>query len=162
MADQTQRTRSRSPEPRHYRDRTRSPSRERYRSSRRDRSPVNGHHESGGYGSSYDRNSRGAPPSRSYEERQQSKEVMVTNLRESSQQERRVYVGNLAYEVKWGALKDFMKQGMLIKDLTTKHHVILIHFTAGEVLFADVLLLPNGMSKVIWSLARNLASFGSF
>ncbi|KAK3703055.1 g-strand binding protein [Vermiconidia calcicola] len=128
MADQTQRTRSRSPEPRHYRDRTRSPSRERYRSSRRDRSPVNGHHESGGYGSSYDRNSRGAPPSRSYEERQQSKEAMVTNLRESSQQERRVYVGNLAYEVKWGALKDFMKQ-------------------AGEVLFADVLLLPNGMSK---------------
>ncbi|CAG8434874.1 12894_t:CDS:10 [Ambispora gerdemannii] len=45
-----------------------------------------------------------------------------------SQKECRVYVGNLAYEVKWGQLKDFMRQ-------------------AGEVVFADVLLQPNGMSK---------------
>jgi len=54
---------------------------------------------------------------------------MMSNIRETSQQERRVYVGNLSYDVKWHHLKDFMRQ-------------------AGEVLFADVLLLPNGMSKV--------------
>ncbi|KAA8894272.1 hypothetical protein FN846DRAFT_913077 [Sphaerosporella brunnea] len=53
---------------------------------------------------------------------------MMQSLRDSSQQDRRVYVGNLSYDVKWHHLKDFMRQ-------------------AGEVLFADVLLLPNGMSK---------------
>jgi len=53
---------------------------------------------------------------------------MLSNIKESSQQDRRVYVGNLSYDVKWHHLKDFMRQ-------------------AGEVLFADVLLLPNGMSK---------------
>jgi RNA recognition motif-containing protein len=53
---------------------------------------------------------------------------MMASIRESSQQDRRVYVGNLSYDVKWHHLKDFMRQ-------------------AGEVLFADVLLLPNGMSK---------------
>jgi RNA recognition motif-containing protein len=54
---------------------------------------------------------------------------MMQTVRDSSQQDRRVYVGNLSYDVKWHHLKDFMRQ-------------------AGEVLFADVLLLPNGMSKV--------------
>ncbi|KAJ4164125.1 hypothetical protein LMH87_005810 [Akanthomyces muscarius] len=54
--------------------------------------------------------------------------TMMSNVRESSQQDRRVYVGNLSYDVKWHHLKDFMRQ-------------------AGDVLFADVLLLPNGMSK---------------
>ncbi|KAI9725163.1 MAG: hypothetical protein M1828_003505 [Chrysothrix sp. TS-e1954] len=53
---------------------------------------------------------------------------MMQSVRDSSQQDRRVYVGNLSYDVKWHHLKDFMRQ-------------------AGEVLFADVLLLPNGMSK---------------
>ncbi|KAJ6189541.1 hypothetical protein N7519_004449 [Penicillium mononematosum] len=53
---------------------------------------------------------------------------MMQTVRDSSQQDRRVYVGNLSYDVKWHHLKDFMRQ-------------------AGEVLFADVLLLPNGMSK---------------
>jgi len=52
----------------------------------------------------------------------------MQSIRDSSQQDRRVYVGNLSYDVKWHHLKDFMRQ-------------------AGEVLFADVLLLPNGMSK---------------
>lgn len=36
---------------------------------------------------------------------------MMNSIRDSSQQDRRVYVGNLAYEVKWHTLKDFMKQG---------------------------------------------------
>ncbi|KAI4135824.1 MAG: hypothetical protein LQ347_000327 [Umbilicaria vellea] len=84
----------------------------------------------GGYsGSSYGRGGGAAVPARSFEERAQAKEQMMASVRESSQQERRVYVGNLSYDVKWHHLKDFMRQ-------------------AGEVLFADVLLLPNGMSKV--------------
>lgn len=78
----------------------------------------------GGSGAGY-----GAPPPhRSYEERVVAREQMMSNIRETSQQDRRVYVGNLSYDVKWHHLKDFMRQ-------------------AGEVLFADVLLLPNGMSK---------------
>ncbi|KAL5354130.1 g-strand binding protein [Pseudogymnoascus australis] len=77
-----------------------------------------------GAGSAY-----GGAPQRSFEERAAAKEQMLSTVRESSQQDRRVYVGNLAYDVKWHHLKDFMRQ-------------------AGEVLFADVLLLPNGMSKV--------------
>ncbi|MCJ1298767.1 hypothetical protein MMC08_001557 [Hypocenomyce scalaris] len=85
---------------------------------------------SGGYsGSGYGRGGGAAVPARSFEERAQAKEQMMASVRESSQQERRVYVGNLSYDVKWHHLKDFMRQ-------------------AGEVLFADVLLLPNGMSKV--------------
>ncbi|KAK2053368.1 RNA-binding domain-containing protein [Colletotrichum caudatum] len=79
---------------------------------------------SGGSGTGYG----GAPPHRSYEERAAAREQMMSNIRETSQQDRRVYVGNLSYDVKWHHLKDFMRQ-------------------AGEVLFADVLLLPNGMSK---------------
>ncbi|KAG6018243.1 hypothetical protein E4U43_006765 [Claviceps pusilla] len=70
----------------------------------------------------------GQAPHRSYEERAVAREQMMSNIRETSQQDRRVYVGNLSYDVKWHHLKDFMRQ-------------------AGEVLFADVLLLPNGMSK---------------
>lgn len=85
---------------------------------------ATGGHSGSGYGgrSSY-------PPSRSFEERSVAKEQMMQSVRESSQQDRRVYVGNLSYDVKWHHLKDFMRQ-------------------AGEVIFADVLLLPNGMSKV--------------
>jgi len=79
----------------------------------------------GGYSGSSSR----APPPRSFEERAAAKEQMMQSVRDSSQQDRRVYVGNLSYDVKWHHLKDFMRQ-------------------AGEVLFADVLLLPNGMSKV--------------
>lgn len=70
----------------------------------------------------------GQAPHRSYEERAAAREQMMNSIRETSQQDRRVYVGNLSYDVKWHHLKDFMRQ-------------------AGEVLFADVLLLPNGMSK---------------
>lgn len=62
----------------------------------------------GGYsGSGYG----GGPPRRSYEERAAAKEQMMQNLRDTSQQDRRVYVGNLSYDVKWHHLKDFMRQG---------------------------------------------------
>ncbi|WEW60588.1 g-strand binding protein [Emydomyces testavorans] len=68
---------------------------------------------SGGYpGSGYGGRS-GGPPSRSYEDRAFAKEQMMQAVRESSQQDRRVYVGNLSYDVKWHHLKDFMRQGEL-------------------------------------------------
>uniref|UniRef100_A0A093UVE3 Putative RNA-binding protein n=1 Tax=Talaromyces marneffei PM1 TaxID=1077442 RepID=A0A093UVE3_TALMA len=123
--------RSRSPRrSRRSYSRSRSPSREDYhRSERRDRSPMSGAGgASGGHaGSTY--GGRGGPPSgRSFEDRSVAREHMMQSVRDSSQQDRRVYVGNLSYDVKWHHLKDFMRQ-------------------AGEVLFADVLLLPNGMSK---------------
>ena len=35
----------------------------------------------------------------------------MNNIRDQSQQDRRVYVGNLSYDVKWHHLKDFMRQG---------------------------------------------------
>jgi RNA recognition motif-containing protein len=38
----------------------------------------------------------------------------MQSIRDSSQQDRRVYVGNLSYDVKWHHLKDFMRQGMSI------------------------------------------------
>ena len=69
---------------------------------------------SGGYsgGSGYaGRGGGAAPPPRSFEERAAAKEQMMQSVRESSQQDRRVYVGNLAYDVKWHHLKDFMRQG---------------------------------------------------
>ncbi|KAI0381058.1 RNA-binding domain-containing protein [Hypomontagnella monticulosa] len=136
-ADEIQRERSRSPRRgrsrspgrtgrrRSYSPRSRSRSRDDYRrSDRRSRSPMTGAGAPvGGSGSGY-----GGPPQRTYEERAAAREQMMNNIRETSQQDRRVYVGNLSYDVKWHHLKDFMRQ-------------------AGEVLFADVLLLPNGMSK---------------
>jgi hypothetical protein len=69
---------------------------------------------------------------------------MMASLRDNSQQDRRVYVGNLSYDVKWHHLKDFMRQGSSFPLLWPVAHVL----SAGEVLYADVLLLPNGMSKV--------------
>ncbi|OIW26830.1 RNA-binding domain-containing protein [Coniochaeta ligniaria NRRL 30616] len=86
---------------------------------------------SGGPGSGYGGNA----PQRSFEDRQAHREQMMSNIRETSQQDRRVYVGNLSYDVKWHHLKDFMR-------------------SAGEVLFADVLLLPNGMSKVGFNIVE--------
>jgi hypothetical protein len=129
--DRSPRRRSRSPRRsrRSYSPRSRSRSRDDYRrSERRSRSPTGGAQGAGSY-QSYGAG-RGAAP-RPVE----NKDNMMQSIRDSSQQDRRVYVGNLSYDVKWHHLKDFMRQ-------------------AGEVLFADVLLLPNGMSKVIidgWS-----------
>ncbi|KAL2109554.1 hypothetical protein VUR80DRAFT_2298 [Thermomyces stellatus] len=122
------RGRSRSPgrsgRRRSYSDRSRSPgdNRDEYH---RQRSPMSGAGAPGG-GSSIGYS--GASQYRSFEERQAAKEQRMNSIRETSQQDRRVYVGNLSYDVKWHHLKDFMRQ-------------------AGEVLFAEVLQLPNGMSK---------------
>ena len=113
-----QRSRSRSPHrrSRHYedRDRSRSPSRDRSRRDRRERSPANGHYDSGRYSSSYD--NRAPASARSFEDRAQHKEQMMQSVRDSSQQDRRVYVGNLSYDVKWHHLKDFMRKGTLFES----------------------------------------------
>ncbi|GAB1209384.1 hypothetical protein APSETT445_008157 [Aspergillus pseudonomiae] len=67
---------------------------------------------SGGHsGSGYGGRSSYPPPPRSFEDRAVAKEQMMQAVRESSQQDRRVYVGNLSYDVKWHHLKDFMRQG---------------------------------------------------
>ncbi|KAI5793808.1 RNP domain-containing protein [Peziza echinospora] len=145
--DRSRSPRRRSPEPRDrrssrsprrhrnrsYSPRSRSRSREEYRRRERtSRSPMSGSGHPGGYsgsGTGYPSRGGAGGPTRSFEERAAAKDAMMQSLRDSSQQDRRVYVGNLSYDVKWHHLKDFMRQ-------------------AGEVLFADVLMLPNGMSKV--------------
>ncbi|KAF2859521.1 RNA-binding domain-containing protein [Piedraia hortae CBS 480.64] len=122
------RSRSRSPRRGRYDNRSRSPSRDRYRESRRERSP-NGYRASS-RDRDRDRDRERDRPRRSIDDRGEhsAKDPMLDNKREPSSQDRRVYVGNLSYDTKWHHLKDFMRQ-------------------AGEVNFADVLLLPNGMSK---------------
>lgn len=52
---------------------------------------------------------------------------MMSNIRETSQQDRRVYVGNLSYDVKWHHLKDFMRQG----KQTKRHDFVLFDTTDG-------------------------------
>jgi hypothetical protein len=105
--DRSPRRRSRSPRRsrRSYSPRSRSRSREDYRrTERRSRSPQSGAQGAGGY-QSYGAG-RGAS-SRPVE----NKGEMMQSIRDSSQQDRRVYVGNLSYDVKWHHLKDFMRQG---------------------------------------------------
>mgnify|MGYP001567699578 CR=1 FL=1 len=109
------RGRSRSPgrsvRRRSYSPRSRSRSRDDYRrNDRRSRTPMNGGGVGAGGGSGAG-SAYGGAPQRSFEERAAAKEQMLSTVRESSQQDRRVYVGNLAYDVKWHHLKDFMRQG---------------------------------------------------
>jgi hypothetical protein len=83
--------------------RSRSPTRDRENNNYRDqRSPAN----------NYERTDR--RPSRS-EQPQGNMED-----RQNSQQDRRVYVGNLSYDVKWHHLKDHMREGMLN---SLAHHI---------------------------------------
>jgi RNA recognition motif-containing protein len=44
----------------------------------------------------------------------------MQSIKDSSQQDRRVYVGNLSYDVKWHHLKDFMRQGTSTAHATLK------------------------------------------
>ena len=80
--ERSPRRRSRSPRSsrrRSYSPRSRSRSREdRHRSDRRSRSPISGGMSAGG-----------GAPHRSFEERAQAREQMLSSLRESSQQDRR-------------------------------------------------------------------------
>lgn len=120
LADRLQRERSRSPRrrsrsPRRSRrsySRSRSRSRDDYRrSDRRSRSPFSGNFGPSGYSASgYGSRSLYAP-ARPFDDRSVAKDQMMQAVRETSQQDRRVYVGNLSYDVKWHHLKDFMRQG---------------------------------------------------
>ncbi|KAA8649810.1 RNP domain protein [Aspergillus tanneri] len=121
--DHAQRERSRSPRRRSrsprrssrrsYSPRSRSRSRDDYRrSERRSRSPMSAAPGASGGQSGFGYGGRNyPPPPRSFEDRAVAKEQMMQSVRESSQQDRRVYVGNLSYDVKWHHLKDFMRQG---------------------------------------------------
>ncbi|CAD0083248.1 unnamed protein product, partial [Aureobasidium vineae] len=121
------RRRSRSPRRsrRSYDSRSRSRSRDNYRrDERRSRSPVNGsaaapnYAPNNAYPSDREGGAAAAAAPRNFEERVVAKEQMMQNVREHSQQDRRVYVGNLSYDVKWHHLKDFMRQG---EDHWTQH-----------------------------------------
>ena len=110
MLTQRSRTRERSRSPRRRNDYDeRSPSRTRYRER---------HGSANGNGT---RDYNAAPSRGRYEDRGPGKEQMLSNVKESSQQDRRVYVGNLSYDVKWNHLKDFMRQGT---RLPPPHHNI--------------------------------------
>jgi hypothetical protein len=122
--DRSPRRRSRSPRRsrRSYSPRSRSRSRDREeyrRTDRRSRSPNSGAQAAAGY-QSYGAG-RGAP-ARSVE----GKDNMMQSIRDSSQQDRRVYVGNLSYDVKWHHLKDFMRQG------TSSTRILAIKLTVSQ------------------------------
>lgn len=72
----------------------------------------------GGYSGS---NQGAGAPRRTFEERAAAKEQMMASLRDTSQQDRRVYVGNLSYDVKWHHLKDFMRQGKAQTPIRHRH-----------------------------------------
>ncbi|GAA6024314.1 hypothetical protein JCM11491_005983 [Sporobolomyces phaffii] len=57
-----------------------------------------------------------------------NREYAASEAAKKSRKECRVYVGNLAFGVKWNDLKDFMRE-------------------AGNVVFSEIMMLPNGMSK---------------
>lgn len=126
--DRSRSPRRRSRSPRHenrrsYSPRSRSRSRGDYRRRERSRSGADrGAANTGGYSSGYTQGRSGAAPTRSFEERAVAKEQMVSAVRDSSQQDRRVYVGNLSYDVKWGHLKDFMRQCKILGTLKPRKH----------------------------------------
>lgn len=81
--------------------------------------------------------------------------MTTTSTTTPSTQDRRVYVGNLSYNVKGGQLREFMSQGLytllLFLFLLIFNQLISFFFfnlnIAGEVVRADVLTLPSGRSK---------------
>ncbi|KAG5636045.1 hypothetical protein H0H81_009269 [Sphagnurus paluster] len=121
------RSRRRSASPRRSRRRSRSRSRSsrsrtRSRSRDRDRKPVD----------TFAR-SLGGPMNADHEE--------AVEFAKISKRENRVYVGNLSYDVKYRDLMEFMRGGG--EDIDR----ILLGLAAGEVLFAEVLVTPTGVSK---------------
>jgi len=104
----TEMQRSRSRHRYDERSRSRSPD----RAPRRDRSRgrTNGDYRSRDYDDGYDNNDNRKSAPRGRDDRQ-SQEMATNNKPETSQQDHRVYVGNLAYDVKWHHLKDYMRSG---------------------------------------------------
>ncbi|OAV99605.1 hypothetical protein PTTG_25225 [Puccinia triticina 1-1 BBBD Race 1] len=109
---------------RHPYERRTSPPRYRYDRDRDDSNPKyaqpNG--RPGGF------SSRGRAPFEDSGRRPTGREMAALEASKRSIKENRVYVGNLAFSVKWNDLKDFMRE-------------------VGNVVFAEVMVLPNGMSK---------------
>ncbi|KAI7965159.1 hypothetical protein MJO29_003257 [Puccinia striiformis f. sp. tritici] len=101
-------SRSRSPRP-HDRRSSRSPARYRHDRDRDDGNPkyafANG--RSGGY------SSRGRGHHEDTGRRAMGREMAALEASKRSIKENRVYVGNLAFSVKWSDLKDFMREGGL-------------------------------------------------
>lgn len=93
--------------------------------------PSGGYSGGSGSGSGYAGGGR-PPPQRTFEERAAAKEQMMASVRESSQQDRRVYVGNLAYDVKWHHLKDFMRQGQSHFQLDMPRLVLIYYFSPKQ------------------------------
>ncbi|PCH35003.1 RNA-binding domain-containing protein [Wolfiporia cocos MD-104 SS10] len=124
-------------EPDDRRERRRSRSRSRSRSHRRSRSPrrrsrrSHSHSKSGSHSRSRSRSRdrRPADPfSRSLGGPMNAPHEEAVEFAKVSKRENRVYVGNLSYDVKYRDLMEFMRG-------------------AGEVLFAEVLVTPTGVSK---------------
>ncbi|KAG0144833.1 hypothetical protein CROQUDRAFT_672156 [Cronartium quercuum f. sp. fusiforme G11] len=119
------RSRSRSPRRSHRsKSRSRSPRDRHDRHERRSsRSPPRREH-----GGSVGFSSHGRGPPDDTARRAMNRELAAAEASKRSVKENRVYVGNLAFSVKWSDLKDFMRE-------------------VGHVVFAEVMVLPNGMSK---------------
>ncbi|KAA1094431.1 hypothetical protein PGT21_021098 [Puccinia graminis f. sp. tritici] len=113
-------SRSRSPRP----DRRSSPGRYRHDRDRDDVSPKYAYSNGrpGGF------SSRGRGHFEDSGRRATGREMAALEASKRSVKENRVYVGNLAFSVKWSDLKDFMRE-------------------VGNVVFAEVMVLANGMSK---------------
>jgi len=119
------RSRSRSP-PRRRRDRSYSPAARRRSpdleyDTKRERSPRRERDADMDYKPRGDRAASSAAGGA-------GREVAAAEAAKRSVRENRVYVGNLSFQVRWNDLKDFMRE-------------------AGNVVFAEVMTLPNGMSK---------------
>lgn len=80
--------------------RSRSPSSREQRNYRDDRSPADGYAD--------------RKPSRSHHTEG------AMDDRQNTQQDRRVYVGNLAYDVKWHHLKDHMREGAFTHSISCR------------------------------------------
>ncbi|PLW13887.1 hypothetical protein PCANC_14372 [Puccinia coronata f. sp. avenae] len=115
------RSQSRSRSPRRS---SRSPARYRYDRDRNDPNSkyANSNDRFGGY------SSRGRGYADDSGRRAMGREMAALEASKRSVKENRVYVGNLAFSVKWSDLKDFMRE-------------------VGNVVFAEVMVLQNGMSK---------------
>ncbi|KAH9807881.1 hypothetical protein DFH28DRAFT_710430 [Melampsora americana] len=100
----SRRSRSRSRSPRRSRrskSRSHSPRHDR----RSSRSPIRRSGDRGGY------NGRGRGPPDDPARRAMNRDLIAAEASKRSVKENRVYVGNLAFSVKWSDLKDFMREG---------------------------------------------------
>lgn len=104
------RSRTRSPPGRSSRRRSYSP-RSRSRERRRSRSPIPKMEPGAAIGAYGGAPHGGGRFQGSDQDRSAARASMLENIKDSSQQDRRVYVGNLSYDVKWHHLKDFMRTG---------------------------------------------------